>query len=91
MDKVLESAKKLSDEMKREPVVVEFLRLKELFENDKELASMRKKIARLSTLEDKKEYNELKQMYDNHPLVSNYYQLRDEVMNLFEEIRDIIL
>ena len=91
MDKVLESAYQLSEELKKEPVIIEFLRVKEIYESDEELAEMRKEIAYLSTLEDISEYDKKKQMYDNHPLVSNYNYLKNEVVDLLTQIKEIIL
>ena len=91
MDKVLLKAKELSDELKKEPLVVEYLRVKEIFENDQELEKMRKEIAKLSSNKNDPDYKRLKNEYENHPLVSNYYELKSQVVELLNQIKDIII
>ena len=90
MDKVLECALELSDLIKKEPIVIEYLRLKELFENDEELADLRKQIAVAAQNKDEEKHRRLKEMYDNHPLVNNFYLCKEETINLLQEITNII-
>ena len=90
MDKVKECAQELSDLIKKEPIVIEYLRLKELFENDKELADLRKQIALAVQNKDEERHRQLKEMYDNHPLVNNFYLYKEEAINLLLEITNII-
>ena len=47
MDKVIELAKELREEIDNLPEVIEYNKLKKLLENDEELKAMRKEIARL--------------------------------------------
>ncbi|MBR0294793.1 MAG: YlbF family regulator [Bacilli bacterium] len=89
-DEVIKKSIELHEAIKNEHVVAEFLRLKELFENDKELEQLRKEIARTAQNGDKINHERLMQMYDNHPLVSNYYQLKEEVVNLLSDIKGIL-
>ena len=91
MDKDKECAQELSDLIKKEPIVIEYLRLKELFENDNELADLRKQIAVAAQNKDEEKHRQLKEMYDNHPLVNNFYLCKEEVMDLLSEIKNIIL
>ena len=91
MDKVLQKAKELNEELRKEPLIIEFFRIKKLFEEDQELEKIRKDIARLSKNKSDPKYLEFKTAYESHPLVSNYYELRDEVVELLKEIKEIIL
>ena len=91
MDKVIEKALKLREELIKEPVIAEYLRVKCLVEESEELSKMRHDIALYKKNNDKEEYDRLKQMYDNHPLVSNYYNLKEESFELLKEISKIIL
>lgn len=90
MNNPVSEAKKLKELLLQEGEVVEYLRLKELFEADDQLKAMREEIARLSQNEDKNEYNRLKSIYDSHPLVVSYYQAKEDVIKLLNEINEII-
>ena len=68
----------------------EYLNLKHLLENDKELSNMRKDIARLENLGKTKEKEALLNIYNSHPLVANYTSLKKEVSELLKEITEII-
>ena len=91
MDEVIKKAQELSEQIKKEPIVIEYLHLKELIENDEELKSLRKKIALAVSKKDEANHQRLKEMYDNHPLVNNFYLIKEEVENLLLEIKNIIL
>lgn len=91
MDEVIKKTQELSEQIKKEPLVIEYLHLKELLENDEELKNLRKEIAKASLEKDEKKHQELKEMYDNHPLVNNFYLMKEEVENLLFEIKNIIL
>ena len=91
MDEVIKKTQELSEQIKKEPLVIEYLHLKELLENDEELKNLRKEIAKASLEKDEKKHQALKEMYDNHPLVNNFYLMKEEVENLLFEIKNIIL
>ena len=91
MDEVIKKAQELSEQIKKEPIVIEYLRLKSLIENDKDLSILRKKIAEAASKKDEVNHQRLKEMYDNHPLVNNFYLFKEEVENLLLEIKNIIL
>ena len=90
MDKVIIKAQELKEELYNEPLIMEYLRVKEIFENNEELEKMRRNIARLSINKNSEEYINKKKEYDHHPLVSNYYQLKEDVMDLLSEISKIV-
>ncbi len=90
MDKVLELTKELKEEINKLPEMQEYLRLKELLENDKELADMRKEIARLANQGKIQERDNLLKIYNSHPLVSNYYTSKEEIEKILNTIKTII-
>ena len=90
MDKIVEEAKKLREEIDSLPTVKEYYRLRSLYESDEELAKMRKEIARLKSEGKEEERKNLLEVYDNHPLVNNYEVAKQEVESLLLVIRNII-
>ena len=90
MDKIVEEAKKLREEIDNLPTVQEYYRLKSLYEADEELAKMRKEIARLKSEGKEEERKNLLEVYNNHPLVNNYEAAKQEVESLLLVIRNII-
>ena len=48
MDKVDQALNELKEELDNSPIIQEYLRLKEVLENDEELKAMRQEIARLT-------------------------------------------
>ena len=90
MDKIIEEAKTLREEIDSLPTVQEYYRLKSLYENDKELEAMRREIARLKTEGKEEERKNLLEVYNNHPLVNNYETSKQEVESLLLVIKNII-
>ena len=90
MDKVIEEAKKLREDIDNLPEVQEYYRLKKLIEEDKELSQMRKEIARLKSLGKEEERNNLIKVYENNPLVNNFYIAKQEVQSILVTLKNII-
>ena len=90
MDKIVEEAKKLREEIDSLPTVKEYYRLRSLYESDEELAKMRKEIARLKSEGKEEERKNLLEVYNNHPLVNNYEVAKQEVESLLLVIKNII-
>ena len=90
MDKVIDKTIELHDKIQKEPLFEEYFRLKSLFENDDQLAEYRRAIAKAKAGNDTKTYDKLKRLYDNNPLVVNYYNYLDEVKEYLEEIKEIL-
>ena len=84
------SLEKLKKELDNSPIIQEYLSLKEVLENDQELKSMRDEIARLTNENKLKERDALLNIYNAHPIVSNYELARQEVINLLNQIKDIL-
>lgn len=90
MNNVEEALNQLSNELNKCPEIVEFLRLKECFEKDEDLKIMRQEIARLTNEGKIKERDNLIEIYNSHPLVSNYQLAREEVISLLTQIKNIL-
>ena len=90
MDEILNKAKEIREEVDSLPQVKEYYRLKELYENDDELKRLRGEIARLASEGKNKERKALLEIYNSHPLVSNYNQAKEEVIILLNEIKIIL-
>ena len=90
MDKIVQDAKKLREEINNLPTFQEYNRLKSLYESDEELANMRREIARLKNEGKEEERKNLLEVYNNHPLVNNYELAKQEVESLLLVIKNII-
>ena len=90
MDKVIELAKELREEINNLPEVIEYNKLKKILENDEELKAMRKEIARLKMEGKEEERNNLLKVYNFHPLVNNFYLAEQEVQSILLTIKNII-
>ena len=87
MNKIIEEAKNLKAALLEEPLIQEYLRVKNIFENNKELKLKRDEIA-LAKSNNSIDYLTLKKEYEDHPLVVNYYTLKGEVYDLLKEIEN---
>lgn len=90
MDKIIEEAKSLRNGIDSLPEIQEYYRLKNLMENDEELATLRKEIARLAQEGKNEERKNLLEIYNNHPLVNNYNLAMEEAKSILLAIKDII-
>ena len=90
MNEVDEALKQLKNKLDSHPLIKEYLALKSILENDKELSEMRSEIARLANENKIKERDSLLAIYNSHPVVNNYSETREEVVNLLKEIKNIL-
>lgn len=90
MNKILKKAYYLKDEINKEELVKQYLYLKQLIENDKQLMDLRKKIAFYKSKNDKDNYEKYFSIYNLHPLINNFYLLKDELKDFLYEIKEQI-
>jgi len=90
MDEIIEAAKQIREDIDSLPIVQEYYRLKDLYENDKELEELRREIARLTNEGKEEEKKNLLHIYENHPLVNNYNIAKEQVQELLLSIKEII-
>ena len=84
------SLENLKKELDNSPIIQEYLSLKKIIENDEELKKTREDIARLTNDNKLEERDALLAIYNAHPIVINYEQAREEVINLLTQIKDIL-
>ena len=90
MDKIIEEAKSLRNDIDSLPEIQEYYRLKTLMENDEELRRLRTEIARLSKEGKTEERKNLLAVYNANPLVNNYNVAMEEAKSILRAIKDII-
>ena len=89
-DELEQKLQSLKTELDNSPVIQEYLSLKEVLENNEELKKMRDEIARLTNENKLEERDALLAIYNAHPIVINYEQAREEIVNLLCQIKDIL-
>ena len=80
----------LKDEFDNSEIIQEYLSLKNALENDEELKRLREEIARLTNENKSEEKEAILAIYNSHPIVVNYEQAREDVINLLKQIKDIL-
>ena len=90
MDEIIEQAKALREDIDELPAIKEYYRLKELYENDLGLKTMRMNMARLKSEGKEEERNNLYTLYKSHPLVNNFEVAEMEAKRILKEIKDTI-
>ena len=90
MDKVIEKAKELKALIDETPEMKEFLKNKEQFENSEDVIELKHNIANLRAQGKIKEANNLKELYDNHPIVVNYEASKEALYALLRTVQSII-
>ena len=90
MDKIIEEAKSLRNDIDSLPEIQEYYRLRDLMENDKDLSRLRIEIARLANEGKLEERKNLLEIYNSHPLVNNYNIAMEEAKSILRTIKDII-
>ena len=90
MDKVIEKAKELKALIDETPEMKEFLKNKEQFENSEDVIELKHNIANLRTQGKIQEANNLKELYDNHPIVVNYEASKEALYALLKTVQSII-
>ena len=90
MDKVLEKAKELKAMIDETPEMKEYLKNKELLENNKDVYELKQNIANLKAQGKLKEASNLEKLYNGHPLVNNFEASKEALYELLKTIQNII-
>ena len=90
MDKVLEKAIKLRVEIEKTPEYLEYIKNKELLENNKDVHELKQNIANLKAQEKLEEAKNLEKLYNEHPLVNNFEVSKEALYELLKTIQNII-
>ena len=88
---IKESLNKVKKDLLDEPIVQEYIRLKELIFKSDELSNLKKCISFLQKCnpseEEKEEYYKLLNEYNKNPLIIQFKSVSDDVCDLLEEIK----
>ena len=90
MDKIIEKAKELKALIDETPEMKEYLRNKELLENDKDVYELKQNIANLKAQGKMLEAKNLEELYNRHPLVNNFEVSKEALYELLKTIQTII-
>ena len=90
MDKVIEKAKELKALIDETPEMKEFLKNKEQYENSEDVIELKHNIANLRAQGKIQEANNLKALYDNHPIVVNYQASQEALYELLKTVQSLI-
>ncbi len=90
MNKIIEEAINLRQALMEDERVQEYFRLKKLFEESEDLINMRKKLALYKEEGREVEYSNLKELYEHHPIVINFYNSKEEVKDLINDIIEVL-
>ena len=90
MNDPIELAKELKEEILKDPLVVEYLRVKKLYESNDEINQLKRDIALAKAHHNDGLHKELLDKFNSHPLVVNYNFLKAEVNEYLLEISKIV-
>ena len=90
MDKVLEKAKELRLAIEETSEFQEYMKNKEMLENSEDVIELKHNIANLRAQGKIQEANNLKELYDNHPIVVNYEASKEALYALLKTVQSII-
>lgn len=88
MNKIKKACLSLKEELYNDPLVKQYFYLKNLFENDEDIARLRKEISKAKKNKNDVLYNKLMDEYNSNPLVKNYYNVENELYSLLKQIKD---
>ncbi len=90
-NKLLEDINSLKEEVYNEPIVKNYISLKNAVNSDSHLNRIINEMKFLKKCkmnkEEKDKFNKLKEEYDNYPLIVNFKNSKEEVKIYFEEIK----
>ena len=90
MDKVLEKAKELRLAIEETAEYQEYIKNKQLLENNKDVIELKHNIANLKAQGKLEEAKNLEKLYNSHPLVNNFEVSKDALYELLKIIQNII-
>ena len=90
MSNSIEIAKELKGELEKEPLIIEYRRIKSLVDSNDELSNLKREIALAKAHHDDSLHKKLLDQYNNHPLIVNYNVLNQEVSDYLASISQIV-
>ena len=90
MNETIELAHELKKEILNDPLIVEYLRIKNLYQSNDEINALKHDISLAKAHHQNELHKELLAKYNSHPLVVNYNVLKEEVNEYLLEISKIV-
>ena len=90
MDKVLEKAKELRLAIEETAEFQEYMKNKQLLENNEDVIELKHNIANLRAKGKLQEASNLEELYNNHPLVNNYEASKEALYQLLKTIESLL-
>ena len=90
MSNSIEIAKELKSEIEKDPLIIEYRRIKLLVDSNDELNNLKREIALAKAHHDDALHKKLLNQYNRHPLVVNYNTLSQEVNDYLTSISQIV-
>lgn len=87
MDKIIEVANKLHEEILNIPEVKEYFSLLKEIENNQDLQNLKKEICRLEKEGKKEEKDNLLKILNSNPLILNLQEIKKEIIPILEQIK----
>ena len=86
MNDIKNKAQELKDIIESEPLVQEYRRVESLYKESDEIKQILRDIDKASNDKDYELRKKLIEKFNNHPLVSNYMSLKEEVHDYLKQI-----
>ena len=90
MDKILEKAKELRLAIEETSEYKEYIKNKELLENNEDVIELKHNIANLRVEGKLVEADRLQVFYNNHPIVANYEASKEALYQLLKTIESLL-
>lgn len=90
MDKVLEKAKELRLAIEETAEYQEYIKNKQLLENNKDVIELKHNIANLKAQGKLEEAKNLEKLYNSHPLVNNFEVSKETLYQLLKTVESIV-
>ena len=90
MDKIIEKAKELRTAIEETSEYKEYIKNKELLENNEDVIELKHNVANLRAKGKNEEASNLEALYNNHPLVNNYEASKEALYQLLQTIESIL-
>lgn len=90
MNEILELSKELKEELDNLPLFKEYKRVEALYLSNNDIIELKKQIVRAKNENRLDDHEKLLKEYNSHPLVENYFSLKEEVMEYLKEVSKVI-
>ena len=90
MNKSLEIATEIKDKISELPEAKEYVRLKEIIDNDEEIQNLQKEIIRLTNSGKKEEADKVLGRLNSLPIIANFHIVKEQLAETLKTISNIL-